>query len=191
MEGNKAIPNKKMNWRYVLLTHGAGKIDYWICASFFFSFSFYTSLVISVWKWLFCFFHKCEWAPRIMSPWCFIKAFRYYQCNSIYSSTDSVSLKSSVKEVTGRPEASQPCNFPTACGTKFCYFQTPGVPVHKIRLLKLHAGRDGREKCLWLSVQQEYFFPTLKYCSAFLRYHNSLWVSTSERAHLCQWDLVP
>lgn len=125
MEGDKAIPNKKINWCYMVLTYETGKIDY---QTFFFlfllTFSFYTSLVISAWKWLFlCFYHKCEWTSR-----CFINAYRNQHYNSIYSSTDSISLKSSVKEVTDRPEALPPYTFPTACGNKFFYIKSLESP---------------------------------------------------------------
>lgn len=121
MEGNKAIPNKKINWCYMLLAHETGKIDYQIIFSFSFSFNFLIlyfpcNFCMEI-TFFFCFHHKCEWTPRR-----FINAYKYQHYNSIYSSTHSISLKSSVKEVTGSPEALQPCTFPTACGNKFCSF---------------------------------------------------------------------
>lgn len=131
---------------------------------------------------------------KTLYPWLQVLALYIYiiiYYNSIYSSTDSISLKSSVKEVTGSPEALQPCTFPTACGNKFCYFEPLESPKKSYYSNFVQGGKEKGGKNAFDSVQLDFSFHFKIFQCLFIRYHNSLLVFTSGRKHLCQWDLVP
>lgn len=164
MEGNKTIPNKKINWCYMLLARETGKIDCQIIFSFSFSFNF---LIL---------YFPCNFCMEMTF---FVSTINVSGLQDVLSMPTSASIiiASILVQIplawnlqSKKWQAVQePCNLvPFPLLVAINSVTSSPWSSQKIILLKFRRGREGeeREKCLWL--RSDGFFFILKYFSVFL-----------------------